>query len=162
MTKPCIVCIDDQREVLAALERDLIVFKDHFTVIECETADEGEEVLAEIDAEGEAAAVIICDHVMPEKNGVDFLIEVNNDPRFRHTRKVLLTGLATHQDTITAINQAHINHYIEKPWEAEHLVAIIKAQITGYILETGLDYREFLPVLDQEVLYSTMHASPGV
>jgi len=151
-----IVCVDDQREVLAALRNDLEPFEVHFTIVDCESAGEALEVLDEIDAAGEHAALIVCDHVMPQQNGVDFLCEVNEDGRFSHTKKLLLTGLATHEDTIQAINRAHINCYIEKPWDRDDLTGVIKTLVTEYIVHAGLDYQPLVEFLDQQVLYRTL------
>ena len=153
MTRPTIICIDDQREVLATLRKDLTPLRDNFSVEFCESAAETEELLDELDSEGQPVALLICDHVMPGKNGVDFLIGVNADLRFRHTRKMLLTGQATHQDTITAINEAGVNRYIEKPWTPEKLLEDIRALLTEFVINEGLDYRDYISELDQPTLY---------
>lgn len=90
---------------------------------------------------------------MPGQTGVDFLIDLKKDPRFRDTRTILLTGLATHQDTIRAINQAGIDHYIEKPWKSETLTGFVKELLTHFILDKGMGYEPYLPVLDKSVLF---------
>ena len=156
MEKPRILCVDDQREVLRALRNDLEELGRTFTLVECESAPEAEEVLDEIDAEGERVGVIVCDHVMPEKSGVDFLAGVEEDARFAHTRKLLLTGLATHRDTIRAINQAGIDRYIEKPWEVGELVAAVRRLMTEYVVQAGMEYEAFMEALDQQVLYEEL------
>lgn len=156
MKKPDIVCVDDQREILAALKRDLAILERYFSIIVCESATEAHQVIEEIDAEGGHLALIICDQVMPGKNGVDFLIDVNEDARFAGTKKILLTGLATHQDTIVAINRAAIDQYVEKPWESEDLLDAIKVLLTRYLVGSGMDYQTFLPVLDQPTLYKEL------
>ena len=153
MEKINMMCIDDQRGVLMALRKDLGFFKDACTIIVCESADEAAEVLDEIDTAGEHLAVIICDHLMPGKSGVDFLIELNGDARFPKTKKLLLTGLATHQDTIVAINEAQIDRYIEKPWDKESLIQTVKVLLTLYLLQSGSDYKLYLKILDQQTLY---------
>lgn len=158
MKKPDIVCVDDQREILAALKRDLAVLERYFSVIVCESAQEARQVLEEIDAEGGHLALIICDHVMPGQNGIDFLIEVNKDRRFAGTKKILLTGLATHQDTIVAINRAGIDRYVEKPWESEDLLGAIKVLLTLYLIYAGVDYQPCLSVLDPPTLYKELGA----
>lgn len=151
-----IVCVDDQRDVLAALRKDLTFFESAFEIIDCESAAEAAEVMDEIDANGDYVALLICDHVMPEQTGVDFLVEVQADLRFTHTRKLLLTGLATHADTIQAINQAGVDYYIEKPWEPERLVAVVKTLVTAFILRVGISYQTLLPYLDQQALYKAL------
>jgi two-component system chemotaxis response regulator CheY len=89
---------------------------------------------------------------MPGISGVEFLSKINNDSRFRHTRKMLLTGQATHQDTITAINQASIEKYIEKPWKSEELVEDVKILLTHYLFSAGIDYEAYSSVLHQQTL----------
>lgn len=153
MEKLTIICIDDQREVLAALRKDLEELHEFCSIADCESADEAVELLDEIDEEGEIAALLICDHVMPGKNGVELLAEINQDLRFPKIKKLLLTGLATHQDTILAINKARIDHYIEKPWKKEDLLQQVKNLLTLFLLQSGIEYKPYLPVLDQETLY---------
>lgn len=157
MEKVNIVCVDDQREVLATLKKDLEIFQKYFRIEFCESAEEATEVIDEIEADAEHLALIICDHIMPESNGIDFLIRMDKDDRFEKSKKLLLTGLATHQDTITAINEANIDYYIEKPWDSDHLINAVKELLTQYILRIGLDYQDYLPVLSQEILYKELH-----
>ena len=153
MEKPEIICVDDEREVLAALKRDLAGFKDYCNLTYCESAEEAQEVLEDLDAEGKPVALIVCDHIMPGKNGVDFLIELNKDSRFARTKKLLLTGLATQQDTIQAINQAQLDRYIEKPWAAESLIQVMKVLLTEFVVGAGMDYSAAMEILDQPTLY---------
>ena len=49
------------------------------TVIACESAAEADEVLDLMDKHAEEPALIICDHVMPGRNGIDFLIEFRKE-----------------------------------------------------------------------------------
>jgi two-component system chemotaxis response regulator CheY len=157
MDKLHIIYVDDQREVLATLERDLAVFDSYCFLEECESAEEALKLINEIDAKGDSIAIIISDHVMPEKNGVELLTEIHHDDRFKKTKKVLLTGQATHQDTILAINNAGIKHYFEKPWNAKELVDEIKKLLTEYIMESGIDYSAYSNVLDTNTLYKYLH-----
>jgi len=156
MEKLYIVCVEDQREVLNTVSEQLSVFEDYLTLEECESADEAEELIEEIDANGDFLAVVISDHVMPDKSGVDFLIDIKEDGRFKSTKKILLTGQATHVDTILAINQAGIDNYIEKPWEAEYLKGKVSTLLTEFIIEMGLDYEPFTKVLDKQRLFNLL------
>lgn len=152
MEKIYIICIEDQREVLNAILQDLESLEPTFMLEGCESAPEAEELMDEIDARGDYAGLLVCDHVMPEKSGIDFLIEVNRDKRFSKTRKLLLTGLATHQDTINAINNADIDRYIEKPWDAEKLIVQVRRLLTHFIIDMGIPYEKYLPHLDTPTL----------
>jgi len=152
MKKPNILCIDDQREVLAAIKKDLDLFTPAFNIVDCESAPEADEIMNELNSEDEAVAVIICDHIMPGENGIDFLTRINKDQRFLYTKKFILTGLANHTDTIQAINEAEINAYLEKPWEKEEFVMIVKKLVTRFIVEAGINFEEYMPYLDQPTL----------
>lgn len=153
-----IICVDDQREVLGALQNDLSVLP--FEIETCESPAEAWEVLDDLDAQGELVALIICDQVMPGKNGVEFLAEVTDDARFQYTQKMMLTGLATHQDTIRAINETNVSVYVEKPWHVDELLAHIRRLITEFVLKSGQDYQEWISELDGEILYKNLHKKP--
>lgn len=152
-----IIIIEDQREVLEAIAKDLAFFEDAFLIEETDSADEAEELMETLDAEGQQIALVVSDHIMPGRSGVDFLIELNDDSRFKATRKILLTGLATHSDTINAINNAAIDRYIEKPWDQLQLVNYAKSLITEYILEKGIRYDSYMKYLDNEILLKKLH-----
>ena len=113
MDKLNLICVDDQREVLRAVLQDLQSFDSWVNIEDCESADEAIELMDELDSDGQMIALVISDHVMPGKTGVELLASIANDTRYIHTRKVLLTGQATHNDTINAINLAGIDHYFE-------------------------------------------------
>lgn len=151
-----IIVIEDQREVLQAIGKDLIVLEGTFMVEECESAAEAREVMDEIERKGDYVGLIISDQVMPNQTGVEFLIQVHNDRRFTGTRKMLLTGLATHHDTIEAINKASIDKYISKPWKKHELLSAVQILLTEYILEKGIDYKRYLEFLDKTILFEKL------
>ncbi|MDD1795725.1 response regulator [Enterovibrio makurazakiensis] len=156
MEKVNIICVDDQREVLDAVLKDLAPLSAVFHIEDCESADEALALIDDLDADGEHIALIISDHVMPEKTGVELLTEVSLDPRFRATRKVLLTGQATHADTIEAINNARIERYFEKPWQAASLQEAAKKLVTHFVFDAGLDYRDYQECLDTQVIFDRL------
>ncbi len=156
MEKLNLICVDDQREVLSAVLQDLAPLSAWLNIEDCESADEALELMDEFDAEGEHIALIISDHVMPGKTGVELLTEISQDDRFLMTKKILLTGQATHQDTITAINLARIESYFEKPWEAEVLRERARTLVTEYIFDKGLDYSDYQGELDQNVVLARL------
>lgn len=153
MEKINIICVDDEREVLESVVRDLEYFSDFFNIEECQSADECLELLEEFDANQEYVALLISDHVMPDKTGVELLTEVELDGRFEGTKKLLLTGLATQADTIRAINTAKLDNFLEKVWKPEELVQTVKELLTEYIVERGIDYEEYTEKLDAPTLY---------
>ncbi|MGX9417723.1 response regulator [Vibrio sp. WJH972] len=152
MEKLNLICIDDEREVLDAVLNDLDSLSSWVYIEDCESANEASELMEELDAEGDFVALVISDHIMPIKTGVELLTEISQDDRFRQTRKILLTGQATHSDTITAINHARIDSYFEKPWTSEQLVARVRTLITEFVFDKGLDYSDYQMELDQAVV----------
>ncbi len=152
MEKINIICVDDQPEVLDSVLRDLRPLAKFFRIEECESAAAVQTLLNEIADSGDQLGLVISDHVMPGKNGVDLLGEISKDERFAGTRKILLTGQATHADTIRAVNEAHIDSYFEKPWKPHELLAQAKHLLTLFILEKGIAHEDYMPILDQSVL----------
>ncbi len=160
MEKLFILCIEDQREVLNSIVEDLSFFEEELIIEECESAAEASDIVEEIDARGDYLAVVVSDHVMPGKNGVEFLGELHDDDRFKQTKKILLTGLATHADTIRAINKAAIDRYIEKPWQTEILIQYVKELLTEFVLQKGIPYEPLLSYLDKPTLYELLKQTP--
>ncbi len=156
MDKLYVLCVDDQPEVLNALENDLSDFENYLLIEVCDSGNEVLELMEQIDTEGDYTAIVIADQVMPGMTGVEVLTRIENDPRFSAVRKILLTGLATHQDTIQAINSAGLDHYIQKPWTREILNKTISKCLTEFVLDKGIEYEDLLPVLDQPVLYEAL------
>src|SRR5574341_1095391 len=72
----------------------------------------------------------ISDFLMPELDGIKFLLEVR--ALCPESTLILLTGYADKENAIRAINEVGIFHYMEKPWDNDDLLTIIR---------TGLDRR---------------------
>lgn len=140
---PLILCIDDQREVCNAILRDLEPLTDHFTIVDCTSAAEAWEELAHAADTGRPIALVVCDHLMPVETGVSLLTRIHADDRFRGVRSILLTGMATHEDTIEAINAAHVDRYISKPWDSGRLRRIVQEELTRWVLDSGLPVARF-------------------
>ncbi|MEM7106682.1 MAG: response regulator [Bacteroidota bacterium] len=151
-----IICVDDQQEVLNALEQDLSLFDEQLNVEVCDSAGEVLELIEDIDERGDLVAVVISDQVMPGMSGVELLKAVENDSRLTHTRKVLLTGQATHQDTIEAINLGGIDRYVAKPWDKTEIINTIKTLLADYVTRKGVDYSGFMDLIDQKLLYEIL------
>ncbi len=152
-----IICVDDQPEVLDSVLRDLRPLTPHVRLEEASSVAECRELINQIDADGDHVALVISDQVMPEATGVELLRSIAADKRFAATRKVLLTGQASHADTIEAINDGHIDNYVEKPWQPEKLLAVVKRLLTLYVLDAGLETAPLMPVLDQMTLINKLH-----
>ena len=148
MSRLVILCIEDEDEVRDAVARDLEAFEPTFLIEMTEDADEAGQVVAEVTAADDAVALVIADHRLPGMQGTDFLIELHSEPATAMARKVLLTGQAGHEDTIRAINEASLDHYISKPWTEEELHSVVREQLTEYVLRNVEDVLPYVALLD--------------
>ena len=156
MEKINIICIDDQQEVLDSVMRDLRPLTPLIRLEEASGVEDCLSLMEQIDADGDMVGLVISDQVMPGASGTDMLAKIAADRRFTKTRKVLLTGQATHADTINAINDGHVDNYVEKPWQPEKLLSIVKKLLTLYIVDMGIDHTPYMSVLDQQTLFAKL------
>ncbi|QPK81354.1 response regulator [Schaalia sp. ZJ405] len=143
-----ILSLEDEADVREALERDLENYLDRFRLEMAEDVDDAWAVIKEIEADGDELALVLSDHRLPGRSGVDFLVELVADERLSAVRTVLVTGQANQEDTIRAVNEAGLDYYIAKPWDPEALKAVVRNQLTEYVLETGTDPLPYMPLLD--------------
>lgn len=153
-----IICVEDEPQVLDVLVRDLSELEEIFPVEVAHSADEARDLIREIKQEGHKIGLALCDHIMPGDNGIDLMIEMQNDAFTENTRKVLITGQAGLEDTIQAVNNARLNRYIAKPWDPEKLLEIVKDELTQFVIREEKELLRFMAVLDQEKLQEAIRA----
>jgi response regulator RpfG family c-di-GMP phosphodiesterase len=161
MSQIIILCIEDEREVLDALVRDLRPYAKAFRIEAAESVAEAKRVVARMEQQGDQLALVLADHIMPHTTGVDFLIELNADPRYIATRKVLVTAQAGHHDTIRAVNEADLDHYISKPWTPADLHAVVRRQLSDYLIANVDDLLPFISSLDSPRLVEALRTRRG-
>ena len=116
MPKPIILAIDDELQVLNAIERDLRHhFQAEYRVIKANSGTQGVETVRLLKQRDAAVALFLVDERMPGISGTQFLIEALK--LYPDARRVLLTAYADTEAAITAINQIGLDHYLLKPWE---------------------------------------------
>lgn len=147
--KLAIVILEDEPEVRAALERDLVDLLPTVRLEPAEDVANAREIIAEILDDGDLLALALCDHRLPGTTGVDFLVEMARDEDTVDTRKVLVTGQADLEATVRAVNDADLDHYIAKPWDRDELLEIVTDQLTDYVEIQGIDPIPHMAVLDQ-------------
>ena len=124
MAKPTILTVDDDLDVLRAVERDLRrEYGSEYRVVRADSGAAALEVLHELKRRGETSALLLVDQRMPAMTGVDFLQKAVGI--YPEAKRVLLTAYADTDAAITAINQVHIDHYLLKPFHPEELKAKI-------------------------------------
>ena len=116
MAKPVIWTIDDDPDVLRAVERDLRRhYGDRYRVISADSGISAMEGVKQLKLRNELVALFLVDQRMPRMSGVEFLekaIEVYPD-----AKRAMLTAYADTDAAIRAINNVHIDHYLLKPWD---------------------------------------------
>lgn len=143
-----ILIVEDEPEVREAIARDLEGFERVFRIEVAGDVPDARMAMEEVTAAGDEIGLVLCDHLLPGRRGTDFLVELNTDPVTRHIKKVLITGQAGHDDTIRAINEADLDHYVAKPWSPGDLVEVVRAELTDYVVDIGVDPLRYLEVLD--------------
>lgn len=158
---PVILCVEDESEVRDAIVRDLGPFSSAFQIEAAADIEEAEALVNELAQDRIPLALILCDHRLPGKNGVDFLVELESKSPDSTVRKVLVTGQAGHQDTIRAINSGGLNHYIAKPWQPEDLHKVVRDELTQFVLSAGLPPLNYTAILDASLLLERIAQQGG-
>ncbi len=116
MNKPVLLVVDDDPQVLAAVRRDLRSrYRDNYTVVSAGSGAEALETAKELKSRGDALAMVISDQRMPGMLGGEVLTRTRDV--YPLARRVLLTGYSDIEAAVRAINEAHLDHYLSKPWD---------------------------------------------
>lgn len=115
-TKPVILAIDDEPEVLRAVQRDLRSrYAGDYRILGATGGAEAIETINELSTRDTPLALILSDQRMPQVSGVDVLRE--SLETYPDAKKTLLTAYADTEAAISAINDVGLDHYIMKPWD---------------------------------------------
>src|SRR4051794_4877553 len=116
MSEPIIIVIDDDPQVLAAIRRDLKErYQTDYRILAARSGESALETVRELKVRGDTLAMLISDQRMPGMLGVDLLASCREF--YPLARRVLLTAYADIRAAISAINDAKLDHYLEKPWD---------------------------------------------
>src|SRR5438309_6540656 len=122
MAKPILLSVDDDSDVLRAIERDLrSQYGAEYRVIGSESPEGALDLLKQLKVRNDSVALLLADQRMPRMDGVEFLQQAMGI--FPGAKRALLTAYADTNAAISAINHASINYFFLKPWDppAEHL-----------------------------------------
>ncbi len=122
MAKPILLTVDDDSDVLRAIERDLRShYGAEYRVLASESPLGALDLLKQLKLRNDGVALLLADQRMPKMDGVGFLQEAREI--FPEAKRALLTAYADTNAAISAINDASINYFFLKPWDPpdEHL-----------------------------------------
>lgn len=122
MAKPILLSVDDDSDVLRAIERDL---RSHYgadyRVLASDSPEQALDTLKQLKVRNDSVALLLADQRMPKMDGVGFLQEAMQI--YPQAKRALLTAYADTNAAISAINEVNINYFFLKPWDPpeEHL-----------------------------------------
>jgi thioredoxin reductase (NADPH) len=120
MAKPALLIVDDDPQVLNAVERDLRAhFQKEYRILKAASGAEALEAVQQLNQRGAPLALFLVDQKMPGMAGTDFLREARRV--YPEARKVLLTAYADTNAAITSINEIGLDYYLLKPWDPPEL-----------------------------------------
>jgi thioredoxin reductase (NADPH) len=116
MPKPILLSVDDDADVLRAIERDLrSQYGAEYRVMGSDSPEQALDVLKQLKVRNDNVALLLADQRMPRMDGVKFLQEATRI--YPEAKRALLTAYADTNAAISAINDAGINYFFLKPWD---------------------------------------------
>lgn len=116
MAKPVLLVVDDEPEVLRAIERDLRAkYNQRYRILRADSGKVALEVLHKLKLRNQPVALLLSDQRMPQMTGVEFFEQTLG--LFQKAKRVLLTAYADTEAAIRAINIVKIDYYLLKPWD---------------------------------------------
>jgi thioredoxin reductase (NADPH) len=142
VAKPVIFSVDDDPEVLGAVERDLRQhYRGDYRIMKAGSGQEALGAARELKRRGTAVALFLVDERMPGMSGTEFLREaLKIHPE---SRRVLLTAYADTQAAISGINDVGLDHYLLKPWDPpeERLYPVLDDLLSDWTANVRLPYQ---------------------
>jgi signal transduction histidine kinase len=117
-----ILYVDDEGANRVVMKHNLAK---QFTLFIADSAEAALQIL-----EREFVAVLLADQRMPGVTGVDLAEQTLR--RYPDVVRVIITAYSDLEATIDAINRAHVNRFIKKPWTREELVAVMRESIQSF------------------------------
>jgi DNA-binding NtrC family response regulator len=119
-----IICVDDERSILAALQQQMMrEYANDFILEFAESGEEALELCEDFIAREIAVALVVTDEMMPGIKGHELITSLASlSP---DTTCILLTGYAD-SDVINSITSANLAKCLAKPWDSLELFGTIE------------------------------------
>jgi len=137
MSKPIILCVDDEPTILESLEIELHkAFGNDYRIELAESGEDALTLIEELLENSNELPIVIADYQMPNIKGDELLKRIH--ACLPKTLSIMLTGQANLEAVGHAINDAKLYAYISKPWQAEELKRTIQDALYTYKQEKVL------------------------
>lgn len=115
MKLPYIIIVDDDVQVLRAIQQDMrSQYREKYKIAAMESPLEALDLIKELKLKNEPVALFLSDQRMPDMEGIPFLEK--SSEIYPNAKKVLLTAYSDIEAAIRAINQVKLDYYLQKPW----------------------------------------------
>jgi len=141
MSKPIIFTVDDEPQVLNAVNRDLRQhYRGDFRLLKAGSGAEALTAVIQLKQRNEPIALFLVDQRMPEMSGTEFLAETM--PHYPQAKKVLLTAYADTEAAIASINKIGLDYYLMKPWDPpeQHLYPTLDDLLNDWLANVPVPY----------------------
>jgi two-component system, probable response regulator PhcQ len=136
-----LLIVDDEQSVISALVRSLD--DEGYEISTANSGDEGLKLL-----KSQRFKVVISDERMPGMSGSEFLAAVRE--KQPETVRIMLTGHASLESTMAAVNSGEIYRFFIKPWNDHELLLAIRSAMEKYNLEA--ENRRLLSKIKEQAL----------
>ncbi|HEX4124608.1 MAG TPA: response regulator, partial [Tepidisphaeraceae bacterium] len=133
-----ILVVDDEVEVVNSLKGLLRL---DYIVTGASSAAEAMEILAR-----QPIHIVMTDQRMPEMTGAELLRSIHQ--QYPDIIRLLFTGYADVKAVIDAVNKGHVYRYINKPWNPEELLAIVRD--AGNLYDLVIERKQLIEQLQQK------------
>ena len=141
MAKPIILSVDDEPQVLNAIERDLRQhYRGNYRIVKAGSGSDALEAVKQFKRRNDLVALFLVDQRMPNMSGTEFLTEAMKF--YPESRKVLLTAYADTRAAIESINTIGLDYYLMKPWDPpeQHLYPVLDDLLGEWLATASLPY----------------------
>lgn len=141
MAKPIIFTLDDEPQVLNAVNRDLRAhYRGDYRIMQAGSGAEALEIVKKLKQRNTPVALFLVDQRMPQMGGTDFLAEARKF--FPNAKKVLLTAYADTEAAIASINAIGLDYYLMKPWDPpeQNLYPVLDDLLSDWQSSVDLPY----------------------
>ena len=161
MTKFVIVCVDGEAATRASLQADIGRLAGG--QFEIEAYHDGEQTLtrlAELHDSEQLVPLMVAADRLPDTTGIDLLMEVHRQTRYRGTRKILLSADPTMEEIGRAIGKRALDGMLPFPWTEAQLESTLDALITEFFIEHAPGELDRIPeVVDVTLLSDAFSAA---